>query len=230
MIETPSLQDPANPNRFVTYNQSALTWLQHGPSNQAMCVIDKDAAVYSIPTVDTIIDGKFSLMVWLRHYCNVNDTLILHSRFFTISCYFSDKQISSQRVIVAFTDGIQCQYHFPASNGIWYHLMVKRSGVKVDFFVNGVEVKDIVEDCDGSPAPTSDYFLLGSDVCVDELYGAPTVPEYKNYLANVNGQSKIYGYEQDNLVNMGKIVFDKNDLIASPFTYKTLFKHINYLR
>ena len=114
-------------------------------------------------------------------FCGIgDDSLILHAGWFTIRCYPSEYETTSQRVVVAFTADLDCHYNFPVSNGLWYYLAIRRNLKNVRIMVNGVELEDVVEICELPLAPASDEFRIGSLVCVDEIYGTNLVGPIRN--------------------------------------------------
>ena len=193
--ENPPLQDPHDSSQYVTYdNQSSLYWIKDGPSNQALCVDDASDATYTIPMWE-MDQEKFLLSLWLKHHCNKSDdSLILHSRWFTMNCYPYSEMTSSQRAVIALTVNHNCHFHFPVSNGIWYFLRIRRFDLSVKMEINGVEVEDLVQECDKPLAKASDMFRLGSYVCVDEIFGSKrnNVPITNAMFSTVTDLNHIY--------------------------------------
>ena len=200
--ETPPLQDPRDSNdvpRIVSVEENdSVYWIGNGPSNQAFCVLDTDKAIYTIPTTDIEQEKKFALYIWLKHYCeNGSEALILHSRWFAIKCHPGGIEIAPRRISVSFTVDLDCQYNFPVSNGVWYYLEVRRdANDDVGINVNGLELEDVVKVC-GLPLEPKGDFKIGSNVCVDEIYGTKKIlgDTYQTFFTKITNK----GFAEDDI-------------------------------
>ena len=189
--EVPMFQDPKDSSRYVTYDaDSSVRLIPFGPSNQAFCVDDADTATYNISAPDISQENEFSFYVWLKHYCDSDDyMLILRSPWIKIICQRDQDRNAEQKVVLIFTFDLDCRYNIPVSNGLWYYLGVLRDDKEVYIYVNGVELQDVEKEC-GLPLPTpADKIKLGSLVCVDEIYATKLIDAqyYMDFFFKVNG-------------------------------------------